>query len=95
MMVTRIGIVLFSYASVRMGWTRLPDGVGWAQIAGGGVLCGIGFTMALFIATLALSGPALAAAKLGILLGSVVAAMIGMLVLSTVPQPRFAVQKET
>jgi NhaA family Na+:H+ antiporter len=59
----------------------LPDGVSWAGVAGGGILCGIGFTMALFIAGLALEGPALAAAKVGILAGSALAAAAGMLVL--------------
>ncbi|MGC1450934.1 MAG: Na+/H+ antiporter NhaA, partial [Candidatus Sulfotelmatobacter sp.] len=58
-----------------------PDGVSWAGIAGGGALFGIGFTMALFIASLALDGPGLAAAKVGILGGSALAAMAGMLVL--------------
>jgi len=73
-----LGIVLFSWLAVRLGLGRLPEGVGWLAIAGGGLLCGIGFTMALFIAELAIDGPALNAAKVGIIGASVVAAAGGM-----------------
>jgi NhaA family Na+:H+ antiporter len=76
-----IGIVASSWLAVAVGAARLPDGVSWASIAGGGTLCGIGFTMALFIANLALDGGALAAAKVGILGGSAFAAAAGMLLL--------------
>jgi len=51
------------------------------------VLCGIGFTMALFIAGLALDGAALDAAKVGVLGGSALAAIVGMLLLSAAPTP--------
>ena len=51
----------------------------------GGALCGIGFTMALFIASLGLDEAALAAAKVGILSGSALAAVAGMLVLRRIP----------
>jgi NhaA family Na+:H+ antiporter len=50
-------------------------------LAGGGCLAGIGFTMALFIAGLALEGPLLDAAKLGILGGSALSALVGALLL--------------
>jgi NhaA family Na+:H+ antiporter len=76
-----LGIVVASWLAVASGAARLPDGVSWAGVAGGGILCGIGFTMALFIASLALEGPALAAAKVGILTGSALAAAAGMLVI--------------
>jgi NhaA family Na+:H+ antiporter len=76
-----IGVVLSSWLAVASGAARLPEGAGWASLAGGGFLCGIGFTMALFIANLALAGPALAAAKVGILIASALAAGAGMLVL--------------
>ena len=54
----------------------------WAVLAGGGLLAGIGFTMALFIAGLALDGPTLDAAKVGILGASAVAAVLGMAILT-------------
>ena len=76
-----LGIVLACWLAISAGVARLPAGVSWRQIAGGGVLCGIGFTMALFIANLALEGPALAAAKVGILEGSALAAVAGMVML--------------
>jgi NhaA family Na+:H+ antiporter len=76
-----IGVVLSSWLAVASGAARLPEGAGWVSLTGGGFLCGIGFTMALFIANLALAGPALAAAKVGILIASALAAGAGMLIL--------------
>ena len=76
-----LGIVLLSFLAVRIGVARLPQGVTWASLAAGGVLAGIGFTMALFIAGLALEGELLGAAKVGILGASAVAAVIGTLLL--------------
>jgi NhaA family Na+:H+ antiporter len=83
-----LGIVAVSWLAVRSGLARLPDGVSWGAVAGGGCLAGIGFTMALFIAGLALPGPELAAAKVGILSGSAVSALLGMaLLLALLPRP--------
>ncbi len=83
-----VGILLFSWLAVRAGLARLPDGVGWLTLAGGGLLAGIGFTMALFIAGLALEGEALDAAKVGILAASAVAAVLGMtLLVRLLPRP--------
>ena len=76
-----IGILLLSWLAVKTGLARLPRGVTWAVVTGGGFLAGIGFTMAIFIAGLALQGAMLGAAKVGILAGSVVSAAIGMILL--------------
>jgi NhaA family Na+:H+ antiporter len=76
-----VGIVLFSWAAVKARLARLPAGVGWGALAAGGALAGIGFTMSLFIAGLALPGELLDAAKVGILLASAVSAALGMLAL--------------
>jgi len=73
-----VGIVLFSWVAVRAGLARLPDDVGWDVVAGGGLLAGIGFTMSLFIANLALAGETLDAAKVGILGASLLAGAAGM-----------------
>jgi NhaA family Na+:H+ antiporter len=73
-----VGIVLFSFLAVRLGLARLPDGVDWGVLVGGGLLAGIGFTMSLFIAGLALEGDVLDAAKVGILGASLVAGICGM-----------------
>jgi Na+:H+ antiporter, NhaA family len=71
------GIVLFSWASMRLGLTRLPDGVNWRAMLGAGCLGGIGFTMSLFIAGLAFDGVLRDQAKIGILAGSALSAAIG------------------
>jgi NhaA family Na+:H+ antiporter len=77
-----VGITLFVAGAVALGVTRLPPGVGWTAIAGVGLLGGIGFTMALFIAMLAFGeGPALDQAKVGVLSASVCAAVLGYLLL--------------
>ncbi len=73
-----LGIVAASWLAVKAGWCRLPDGVSWAGVLLVGLLGGIGFTMSIFIAMLAFSDEALlAAAKLGILLASLTAALLG------------------
>jgi NhaA family Na+:H+ antiporter len=77
-----LGIVLFSWLSVRLGMTRLPEGLNWRVLAGAGCLAGIGFTMSLFIAGLALEGALLAQAKIGVLLGSALSAVLGCALLS-------------
>jgi NhaA family Na+:H+ antiporter len=77
-----VGIVLLSFFAVRLGMARLPDGVSWGAVTGAGFLAGIGFTMALFIAGLALDGELLATAKVGVMGASVIAALIGIVILS-------------
>ncbi len=76
-----IGIVLFSWLAVRFGLGRLPTGVNWKAMIGAGCLAGIGFTMSLFIAGLALEGELLDAAKVGTLAGSALSAFLGTLLL--------------
>ncbi len=72
------GILGFSWLAVRLGWSALPDGVGWRSLHGAAVLGGIGFTMSLFIAGLAFgSGPLLEEAKMGILTASLISALLG------------------
>ena len=66
-----------------MGNLRLPDGVGRAHVRGAGAVSGIGFTVSLFITDLAFESAALQAqAKVGILAGSLVAALLGAAILS-------------
>jgi NhaA family Na+:H+ antiporter len=76
-----LGIVGVSWLAVRLGLARLPEGVGWGAVLGGGFLAGIGFTMAMFIASLALAGDLLDAAKVGILVGSLLSAIAGVVLL--------------
>jgi NhaA family Na+:H+ antiporter len=74
-----LGIVALTWAAVRIGWCRLPSGVSWGGVWLIALLAGIGFTMSIFIAILAFPDrDLLAAAKLGVLLGSLVAALVGL-----------------
>ena len=78
----QIGILLFSWLSVRLGMASLPEDVGWRHVYGAGWLGGIGFTMSVFITTLAFDDPAiLTVAKLAILAASVLSAVGGWLLL--------------
>ncbi len=79
----QIGVTGFAWLAVRLGWAALPAGVTWRQIYGVSFLCGIGFTMSLFIANLAFAEAALLdSAKVGILTASLVAGLGGWLVLT-------------
>ncbi|VTR95358.1 sodium:proton antiporter : Na(+)/H(+) antiporter NhaA OS=Isosphaera pallida (strain ATCC 43644 / DSM 9630 / IS1B) GN=nhaA PE=3 SV=1: Na_H_antiport_1 [Gemmata massiliana] len=81
-----VGVMLFSFLAVRAGIAKLPHGVNWFVLLGGGFLAGIGFTMSLFVAGLAFEGNGrlLADAKIGILFGSVLSAVggAGLLILT-------------
>ena len=80
-----LGIFLFSWGAVKTGVAKLPEGVNFMNIFAVSVLCGIGFTMSIFISSLAF-GPTNAdfdtLARLGILMGSTTAAILGYLLLS-------------
>lgn len=77
-----LGIMAGVYVVVRSGLGRLPEGTGWRSFAGVGCLAGIGFTMALFIATLAFGeGPLLAQAKTAILAASALSGGAGVFLL--------------
>ncbi len=77
-----VGIVSFSLLAIRLKWCALPDGVTNRHLLGAGMLGGLSFTMALFIAGLAYPDlELLGAAKLGILVGSTIAGVCGYLIL--------------
>lgn len=74
-----VGILTFSWLMVRLGLCRRPADLSWSAIALVGLLAGIGFTMSIFIANLGfVDGDLLAAAKLGVLLGSCASALLGL-----------------
>ncbi|MEP7380927.1 MAG: Na+/H+ antiporter NhaA [Gemmatimonadota bacterium] len=80
------GITLFSALAVRTGIATLPVGVDWRALQGAAWLGGIGFTMSLFIAGLAFRDPVLLdAAKLAVLASSLVAGLVGFLLLRGLP----------
>jgi len=79
-----IGITLTTWLGVRLNLGELPTGTTMRSVIGLGTLAGIGFTLALFIADLAFTDPILTdEAKLGIFLGSTIAAVVGYMVLRT------------
>ena len=85
-----LGITLFAWLAVRLGLALKPGAIAWRHVAGVALLGGIGFTMSLFITELAFeAGPLADAARVGILIGSLVAGLAGYLVLrQTLPPPR-------
>jgi len=78
------GVVSASWLAIRAGVAELPRGVSWRHMFGAGALGGIGFTMSLFVAALAFPGSEAqhVAAKLGILMGSGIAAGVGLAILA-------------
>lgn len=80
-----VGVFGFSYISVKLGLAKLPDGINFKQIFAVAVLCGIGFTMSMFLASLAFDADAGESvntlSRLGILLGSTASATLGYLCL--------------
>lgn len=86
----QMGVFGFAWMAVKLRLAKLPDGANWAGLYGVAALCGIGFTMSLFISSLAFeqTGTALAIDdRLGILLGSLLAGVTGYTIL------RFALPK--
>ena len=73
---------------MRSGLAVLPRGLGWRDIAGAGALAGIGFTVSLFVTELSFGDRALHdAARVSILVASVVASALGALILRVRPRP--------
>lgn len=90
----QIGIFSICAIVIKLGWAKLPQGATWLQFYAVSVLCGIGFTMSLFIGTLAFDGlppEYLTEVKLGVLIGSLVSAILAsaLLVMSK-PSPEAA-----
>jgi len=83
----QLGIFGAIWAAVRTGLAPQPDGTSWRQLYGAATLCGIGFTMSLFIGALAFPGDItrIDDAKIGILAGSILAAVGGFTILRLAP----------
>ncbi|MEV5000666.1 Na+/H+ antiporter NhaA [Nocardioides sp. LML1-1-1.1] len=79
-----LGIALACFLAIRLGGARMPAGTTWRHLVGVGAVAGIGFTVSLFIAGLSFSDPVLTDdAKIGILLASVLSAVVGVAILLT------------
>jgi NhaA family Na+:H+ antiporter len=81
----QLGVSIFAWAAIRAGLANLPANATWRQFYGVAILCGIGFTMSLFIGLLAFpTAPELHdAIKLGVLAGSILSALLGAALLSS------------
>ncbi|MEO1087088.1 MAG: Na+/H+ antiporter NhaA, partial [Acidobacteriota bacterium] len=81
----QVGILGFSWVAIKAGWAKRPQGANWAHLYGVAALCGVGFTMSLFIGSLAFEHSPqpelLTANRLGILVGSGLAGILGFTVL--------------
>lgn len=80
----QLGVFGFSWIAIRVGISKLPEGASWLQLYGVALLCGIGFTMSLFLGSLAFehAGPDYAVDdRLGIMLGSLLSGVFGFLAL--------------
>jgi NhaA family Na+:H+ antiporter len=83
----QVGVFGFAWLGTRLKFCALPSDVSWLQVYGVALLAGIGFTMSLFIGTLAFSDPEHAkAVRIGVLTGSTVSGLLGYLVLRFAPQ---------
>ena len=86
----QLGVFGFAFIAIRSGWVDLPANATWLQLYGVSLLCGIGFTMSLFIGLLAFpTSPELQdATKIGVLSGSLISGISGALLLRlTRPEP--------
>ena len=85
-----LGVLSFSWLAVRMKIVQLPDNSDWKSFASVCMLCGIGFTVSMFIAALSYTDvEILNQAKLGIILGSVISAVLGCILLNrTLPKEK-------
>ncbi|MCW7556429.1 Na+/H+ antiporter NhaA [Endozoicomonas gorgoniicola] len=80
----QLGVFTFCYVAIKAGIAKMPPGANWTQLYGLSILCGIGFTMSLFIGSLAfekLGIDYLATDRIGILAGSFLSAIVGYCVL--------------
>ena len=87
----QLGVFLFCALGVALGIARLPEGLRWSHIYGTALICGVGFTMSLFIGSLAFEETGvnlLFDERLGIITGSLLSGLVGYLVLHlTLPEP--------
>lgn len=91
-----VGISVMVFAALALGVGRLPEGVGARHVLGASMLAGIGFTVSIFIATLSFPGhpELLEEAKMGVLAGSMVAAIVGATFLIRFGREREGVEEE-
>jgi NhaA family Na+:H+ antiporter len=82
----QVGIFLLCFLAIKLGLARMPEGANWGSLYGVSVLCGVGFTMSLFVASLAFENVLFSPEqvfdeRLGIIVGSLLSAIVGFFVL--------------
>ena len=79
----QIGVFSFCWVAIKTGLAKLPTGAGWMHMYGLSTLCGIGFTMSLFIASLAFESTPdyIVSDRIGVLTGSILSAVMGFAIL--------------
>lgn len=82
----QLGVFIFSWGLIKLKWAKLPDKTNWLALYGVALLCGIGFTMSLFLGTLAFQNEPnyLVEVRLGVLIGSVLSGIMGAMILHRV-----------
>ena len=84
----QLGVFGVAFGLIKLGWARLPREASFGQLYGVALLCGIGFTMSLFIGALAFRDPHLVdETKIGVLAGSLASALAGMAILRVAKSP--------
>ncbi len=85
----QFGVFGFAWIVIRLGWAKLPEQASWTQLYGMALLCGIGFTMSLFIGLLAFptSAELQDSVKVGVLAGSLLSALAGVVLLRWASRP--------
>jgi NhaA family Na+:H+ antiporter len=86
----QLGIFTFCWLGIRMGLAALPAGMSWAGLYGTAILCGVGFTMSLFIGSLAFEETGvnlLVDERIGIIMGSLMSGLVGFFVLNAILRP--------
>lgn len=79
----QIGVFLFSWVAIVLGLAKLPENCSWAQLYGAALLCGIGFTMSLFLGTLSFANQDgyITDVRLGVMIGSLLSSLLGAMIL--------------
>lgn len=80
----QLGIFAICWMGIKLGWAQLPKGMSWPMLYGAATLCGVGFTMSLFIGSLAFEETGANTVfdeRLGIIIGSVMSGILGFLIL--------------
>ena len=87
----QLGVFGFCFVAIKLGFAKLPDNVNWTLLYGVSMLCGVGFTMSLFIGSLAFEQSAaspLFQDRLGIVVGSVISGILGYLTINSALKKR-------